>query len=133
MRPFRLARIAAEAEGIRLRGMMTRIITRIICAAAALFFVLGALAFGHIAAWYEIRTVLNQTYLATTGILGGVDLLLAIILLLLAKGSSRGRTEIEAREVRRQAFDGLAGALSVTQLVLTLLSLISEARRRRRA
>ena len=133
MRPFRLARIAAEAEGIRLRGMMTRIITRIICAAAALFFVLGALAFGHIAAWYEIRTVLNQTYLATTGILGGVDLLLAIILLLLVSGSSRGRTEIEAREVRRQAFDGLAGALSVTQLVLTLLSLISEARRRRRA
>jgi hypothetical protein len=133
MRPFRLARIAAEAEGIRLRGMMTRIITRIIYAAAALCFVLGALAFGHIAAWYEIRTVLNQTYLATTGILGGVDLLLAIILLLLASGSSRGRTEIEAREVRRQAFDGLAGALSVTQLVLTLLSLISEARRRRRA
>ena len=84
MRPFRLARIAAEAEGVRLRGMATRIVTRIVLAVIALFFVLGAVVFGHIAAWYEVRTALDQSYLATTGILGGVDLLLAVILGFLA-------------------------------------------------
>jgi hypothetical protein len=131
MRPVRLARIAAEAEGLRLRGMMTRIVTRVIFAFVAGFFLLGALAFAHLAAWYEIRTALNQTYLATAGILGGADLLIAIILLLLASRSSPSRVEIEAREVRRKALQGLASALSLAQLVLPLLRMVSGARRRR--
>jgi hypothetical protein len=132
VRPFRLARIAAEAEGIRLRGMVTRIVTRAILAVVALFFILGALVFGHVAAWYEIRTALNQTYLATAGMLGGADLLLAIILLLLASRSSPSRMEREAREVRRQAVEGLSSAFSLAQLVLPVLRMVSGARRRRR-
>ena len=103
MRPVRLARIAAEAEGVRLRGMMARLVTRAIFAVIALFFVLGAVTFGHVAAWYKIRMALNQSYLATAGILGGVDLLLAIILLFLASRSTPSRVETEAREVRRKA------------------------------
>jgi hypothetical protein len=133
MRPIRLARIAAEAEGLRLRGMMTRIVTRVIFAIIAAFFLLGALAFAHVAAWYEIRTALNQTYLATAGSLGGADLVIAIILLLLASRSSPSRVEVEAREVRRKALEGLASALSLAQLVLPLLRMVSGARRRRRA
>jgi hypothetical protein len=133
MRPVRLVRIAAEAEGVRLRGMMARIVTRAIFAVIALFFILGALTFGHIAAWYEIRVALDQSYLATTGILGGADLLLAIILLFLASRSSPSRVEIEAREVRRQALQGLGSALNLTQLVLPfLLRIVSGARRSRR-
>jgi hypothetical protein len=133
MRPVRLARIAAEAEGVRLRGMMARIVTRAIFAVIALFFILGAVTFGHIAAWYEIRTALNQSYLATAGILGGADLLLAIILLFLASRSSPSRVEIEAREVRRKALAGLGSALSLTQLALPLLLRIMNGARRRRA
>jgi hypothetical protein len=130
MRPVRFARIAAEAEGVRLRGMMTRIVTRIIFAVIAFFFALGALTFGHIAAWYEVRIALNQTILATTGILGGVDLLMAIVLLLLAARSTPSRVEIEACEVRRQALNGLSSAFSLMQLVLPLLRMVSGARRR---
>jgi hypothetical protein len=134
MRPIRLARIAAEAEGVRLRGMMARIVTRAIFAVIALFFILGAVTFGHIAAWYEIRVALDQSYLATAGILGGADLLLAIILLFLASRSTPSRVEIEAREVRRKALQGLSSALSLTQLVLPLmLRIMNGARRRRRA
>ena len=120
MRPFRLARIAAEAEGVRLRGMVARLVTRAIFAVIALFFILGAVTFGHIAAWYEIRIALDQSYLATAGILGGVDLLLAVILLFLASRSTPSRTEIEAREVRRKALQGIASALSLTQMLLPL-------------
>jgi hypothetical protein len=134
MRPIRLARIAAQAEGVRLRGMMARIVTRAIFAVIGLLFILGAVTFAHIAAWYEIRVALNQSYLATAGILGGADLLLAIILLFLATRSTPSRVEIEALEVRRKALEGLGSALNLTQLVLPLvLRLVGSARRRRRA
>ena len=133
MRPFRLARIAAEAEGVRLRGMATRIVTRIIFAAIALFFVLGAVVFAHVAAWYGIRIGLDQSYLASAGILGGVDLVLAILLGFLATRSSPSRVEVEALDVRRKAIEGIGSALSLTQIVLPLLRLLSGMRRRRRA
>src|ERR1700748_1386779 len=111
MRPVRLARIAAGAEGVRLRGMVTRIAVRIVFAVIALFFVLGAVVFGHIAAWYGIRVGLEQTYLVTTGILGGADLLLAIILAFLASRTSPSRTEVEALAVRRKAIEGISSAV----------------------
>ena len=132
MRPFRLARIAAEAEGLRLRGMATRIVTRIGFAVVALFFVLGAVVFAHVAAWYELRIELNQGFLAAAGILGGVDLLLAAILGFLASRSAPSRVEVEALDVRRKAIEGIAGALSLTQLVIPLLRLVSGLGRRRR-
>src|SRR5271165_6104150 len=114
MRPVRLARIAAEAEGVRLQRMMTRTVTRVIFAIIAVFFILGALVFAHIAAWYEVRVGLDQSYLATAGILGGADLLVAVVLGLLVSRSRPGRVEREAREVRRKAIEGIGSALSMT-------------------
>jgi hypothetical protein len=132
MRPIRLARIAAEAEGVRWRGMMSRIVTRAILAVIALLFVLGAVAFAHVAAWYEVRIGLGQSYVASAGILGGTDLLLAVVLGLLASRSSPSRVEVEALAVRRKALEGIAGALSLTQLVIPILRIVARARRRRR-
>ena len=133
MRPFRLARIAAEAEGVRLRGMATRIATRAIFGVTALFFVLGAVVFGHIAVWYEVRTALEQSYLATAGILGGADLLVAIILGFLATRSTPSRVEVEALDVRRKAIEGIGSALSLSQMVIPILRLVSGMGRRKRA
>lgn len=113
--------------------MATRVATRVAFAVIALLFILGALTFAHIAAWYEIRIALEQGPLATAGILGGVDLLVGIILLVLASRSAPSRVETEALEVRRRALEGLTSALSLTQLALPLLRLVSSARRRRRA
>jgi hypothetical protein len=133
MRPFRLARIAAEAEGVRLRGMLTRIVVRVILACIALLFVIGAVVFVHIAAWYELRIVLDQSYLASAGILGGGDLLLAVILGFVASRSSPSRVELEALEVRRKAIEGIGSALSLSQMALPVLRLVSRFGRRRRA
>ena len=132
MRPVRLARIAAEAEGVRLRGLATRIATRVVLAVVALVFVIGAIVFAHVAAWYEIRTALDQTFLVTTGIMAGADLLIAIALGLLASRSRPGRVEREALDVRRQAIRGISGTLSVTQLLIPALRLMANMRRARR-
>jgi len=132
MRPFRLVRIAAEAEGVRWRGIITRIAVRAAFAAVALIFVIGVLVFVHIAAWYEIRIDLNQSYLATAAILGGLDLLLAIILGFLATRSSPSKVETEALEVRRKAIEGLGSALTLTQMAMPVLRLGASMRRRKR-
>lgn len=112
--------------------MATRIATRVVFAVIALFFVIGALVFAHVAAWYELRTALDQSFLITTAILGGTDLLVAFILLFLASRSSPSRVETEALEVRRKAIEGLSNALSVTAMLLPLLRIATSFRRRRR-
>jgi uncharacterized membrane protein len=133
MRPVSLARVAAEAEGVRLRAMVTRIVTHAAYAAVALVFLLCALGFAHVAAWYAIRTGLGLTPLATAGTLGGIDLLIAIILALLARRSTPSRVEREALQVRREAVANLRSAVNVTQVALPLLRLaLPLARRRRR-
>ncbi len=132
MRPFRLARIAAEAEGVRLRALATRIATRAAFAIVALVFLAGALVFAHLAAWYELRTALELSYLLSVASLGGADLLVAIVLLVLASRSSPSRVEIEALEVRRKAIEGIGSAMSITALLLPLVRLATSFRRRRR-
>jgi hypothetical protein len=129
MRSVRLARVAAEAEGVRLRGFASRIATRVILGLIALLFVLGAIAFVHLAAWYWLRTGLDQTLPAAAGILGGVDLLVAIILGVLAMRSTPGRVEVEALDVRRKAIQGIGSGLSLTRLVIPILRMVVNMRR----
>jgi hypothetical protein len=131
MRPFRLARIAAEAEGVRLRGLVTRVVTRALLAVIALLFVAGAIAFGHVAAWYWLRIGMDQTFLATAGILGAADLLVAVIFGLLATRSTPSRVELEALEVRRKAIRAIGSTLSLTQLLIPILRIVANLRRRR--
>jgi hypothetical protein len=133
VRPVRLARIAAEAEGVRLRGLVSRVVTRAVLGVIALLFLLGAIVFVHVAAWYWLRTGFDQTFLAATGILGGADLILAIILGFLASRSTPSRVEVEALEVRRKAIQAIGSTLSLTQLAIPLLRSLVNLRRRRRA
>jgi hypothetical protein len=132
VRVVRLARIAADAERVRLRGMLTRIVTGAILGVIALMFVLDAIVFAHLAAWYWLRTGQGQTFLAATGILGGGDLLVAIILGILASRSTPSRIEREALDVRRKAIQGIGSTFSLTQLVIPLISIVASLRRSRR-
>ena len=125
-------RIAAEAEGVRLRGFASRIVTRALLGLIALLFVLGAIVFAHLAAWYWLRTGLDQTLPAAAGILGGVDLLVAIILGALAIRSTPSRVEAEALEVRRKAIQGIGSTLSLARLVIPILRIVANMRQPRR-
>ena len=94
MRALRLARIAAEAEGLRLRHSAQRTVVRAILGLIALGLLFGALVFCQIAAWYWLRVSWDRP--AAALILAGAELVLAAILALLAARSSPGRIEIEA-------------------------------------
>src|SRR5690242_12836280 len=133
LRPVRLARIAAEAEGVRLRGLASRVATRAALAAVALVFLLAVLVFVHIAAWYALFSVTGLSFLASTGIVGGVDLVIAVILGLVARSSTPGETEAEALDVRRRAVAGLPRTLSVSRMLVPVLETAVAARRGKHA
>ncbi len=115
-----------------MRALATRLVVRLILAVVGLIFVLGALVFAHVAAWLEVRSVLNQPALVTAGILGGGDLVVAVLLLFVASRSSPGRVEVEALEVRRKAIAGIGNVFSLAQMAIPLMRLIGGMRRRRR-
>jgi len=132
MRPLRLARVAAEAEGLRLRRMAQRIVSRIIMAVVALVFLMGTLVFAHVLIWYWLRLDYGWTQIWTAVTLGGGDLVIAALLALLASRSSPGRVEQEALDVRRRAVASIQSTLTLSQLLLPVFRLGLQFRRRRR-
>jgi phage shock protein PspC (stress-responsive transcriptional regulator) len=77
MRPLRLARIAAEAEGVRLRHQAQRTVVRFVFAMIALIFLAGTLTFLHVAAWSWLRQSWERQNAAL--ILAGADFVLALL------------------------------------------------------
>jgi hypothetical protein len=131
MRALRLARIAAEAEGLRLRERMRRTATRAAFGVVAAGFLAGALLFAHIAAWFWLRLTWEAQHAAL--IVAGADLVLAIVLALLAARSSPGRVELEALAVRRRAIDSAASTLAFSALAMQLVRLVTNLLSRRRS
>jgi apolipoprotein N-acyltransferase len=132
MRPYRLVRIATEAEFVRLRGIAIRTGTRVVFAAGATIFAIGAVVFGHLAAWYWIRVSLGESGWLTAVILGAMDLLLAVVAGILASRSRPSRVEQDALQVRRQAIEALRGMFSYTRILLPLLRLAPLLNQRKR-
>src|SRR5579871_766176 len=105
MRALRLARIAAEAEGLRLRHRARRSAIRATLALGSLGFLLGTVLFCHVAAWFWLRQHWEQPLAAL--ILAGADMVLAVFLALLAARSTPTRVELEALAVRQRATESI--------------------------
>lgn len=101
MRPVRLARTAAQAEGLRLQRLVRRHLLRVVYAVIALIFLVAALGVGHVVGWMLLRV--RMTDLQALLVLLGGDALLLIVFGLLAAVSHPGAVEREALEVRRAA------------------------------
>lgn len=132
MNPIKLARVAAEAETLRLRAMMSRMIQRAVFAAIAIVFLLAVLVFVHILAWHALDVSAGMSFYAATCIVGGADLLLALILLAMAARSSPSRLEREALDVRRNAVVQMRRVATLSQLVWPAVRTVSSLRSRRR-
>jgi hypothetical protein len=131
MRSLRLARIAAEAEGLRLRQRAKRTAVRLAFGVVALVFLAGALAFAHIAAWFWLRLDWEARHASL--ILAGADLVLAVFLALLAARSSPGRVEREALAVRQRAIDTATSPLALSALAMPVLRVLGNLLWRRRS
>jgi hypothetical protein len=131
MRPLRLARIAAEAEGLRLRYAAKRAATRAIIGVIALAFLLGAVTFCHFAIWFWLRRSWEPPSAAL--IMAGGDLVLALAFGLLAARSSPSQIEREALEVRKRALESATSGLAVSAIATQLLRLAVNLVRRSRA
>ena len=123
MRTLRLARIAAEAEGLRLRHRMQRTAVQIAIGIVALACVIGALVFLHIAAWYWLRISWEPQYVGL--MLAGADFVLAIVLGLLAASSHPTRVEREALAIRQQAIASAAATFAWSAMAAQLVRLVS--------
>jgi len=130
MRTLRLARVAAEAEGLRLRERAQRTAVRVALGMVAMIFMLGVLVFLHIAAWYWIRKSWQREYTALA--MAGADFVLALVLAFTAAHSSPGRIEVEALAVRQRAVESAVSSLAMSSLALQGLRLMTGMLRRRR-
>ena len=115
MRGFRLARIAAEAERLRLRLLLRRQIVRAVLGAGAVVFLLAALVALHVAAALALAEHLAPLNAAL--IVAAADVVVAIVLGLFATRNVPGRAEREALRVRRIAVDQAIETVALTAII----------------
>ena len=101
MRAYRLARIAARAEALRLRHLLRRHVARAAFAAVAAVFALGALIALHIAGAMALAEYLGA--IRSVLVVAGADALVALILLAFALRDVPSAVEREALQLRRTA------------------------------
>lgn len=131
MRTFRLAQSVIEAEKLRFQLQLRRLAVRIALGAAAGGFVLAALVCGHFAVylWLAPKWGVVGTALA----LGGADLVVGLILVLLSSRNGPSVAEREAKVIRDQAWRETVRALTFAGLLQPIIGvLLSRLRKPRR-
>jgi hypothetical protein len=131
MRTLRLARIAAEAEGVRLRQQARRTVVRVTIGLIGLIFAGWALAFAHVAAWYWLRESVGWAEPGAAIAITGADLIIAAVLVVLAARSSPGRVELEALQVRQQALESATSGFALTTVLVQTVRLVLNLLRRK--
>jgi hypothetical protein len=129
MRALQLARVAAEAEGLRLRYTTRRNVVRAVLGVTALCLLLGAIILCHAAAWFRLTASWGAPIAAL--VLAGTDLVIAAALGLVAARCSAGHIEADALALRRRALDHATNSLTVSALAVPLLPLAIRLFRRR--
>jgi len=125
MRVLRLARIAAEAEVLRLRRIAVKTGFRAAYGVLALVFVIAALCLLHVAFWLFLTRYVGPVGSAL--IVMGVDLLIAVIFGALAARSGPDKIEQEAIQIRRTALQQIKRSFT---LMMMLVPVTRQLRRR---
>ena len=133
MYPLRLLRLAAQAESVRYRALGRRLAVRAVVFGLAAIFLLTALIFAHIAAWFWLRDSRDLAPLSASGLIAGADLVIAVILAWSAAHSRPGAVEAEAIAIRRQAVIGLRSQATLATAAMPLLRVLIKAMNRKAA
>jgi hypothetical protein len=126
MRPVNLAKVAAEAEILRIQHMLKRQGVRAAFGLITVIFAAGVLALAHIVGWQVLRLYLAPIY--ATLILLGVDFLVTAIFGILAARSSLGRDERDALAIRQRALHEARSSLALGALIPIAGSLLRSRR-----
>jgi hypothetical protein len=124
MRTLRLARVAAEAEGLLLRRRLRRIAIRAALGAVAMLFLIGAATMLHVYAWVRLRPIWGPDVTALT--LAGFDAALAIIIALFALWTPSDRIAAEAIALRDKAMVEMRSAFTITSMLKPLAGILFE-------
>jgi len=118
MRAIKLAKVAAQAEKLRLQALAKRQVRRGIYGAVATIFAIGALALGHVVAFLAIVPSVGSLW--TSVVLLAFDLLVAVVLGAVAALSKPGAIEAEAQRLKETALSQMRQDLTVAALVPAL-------------
>lgn len=122
MRTFRLAQVAATAEALRLRRLARRMAVRAVMGVVAAVFGVAFLVALHVAGGMALAREVGPVYAVL--IVGGVDLVIAIIFGVLASSSAPDKVEREAYQVRETARAQLMETVALTSLIGPLARLV---------
>ena len=111
MRATQLATIALQAEKLRLQRRVKQIITRIAFGAIAVVLFLFALGFAHLAGYAALQRDFAPYWAAL--IVGGMDIVLALLLFLFAKTGKPDLVATEAEHVRNDAWKQMQASLAL--------------------
>jgi hypothetical protein len=115
MRTLQLAKVAAQAEGLRLRSMAERQTRRAAFGAVACVFLIAFLVAAHIA--IGMALVPRFTPVQAVLIVGAGDLALTLLLGAMAAFSKPGKIEQAAYEVGQRAREEIRASLTVPVLI----------------
>jgi hypothetical protein len=121
-RTVKLARLAAEAESLRLRTMLRRYATRAVLAVVAIVFLLATLAWAEVTAARALALTVQPVYAAL--IMLGINLVIGVIFLAIAASGKPSAVEVEALEVRKTAQAQIARTMAITALIGPLMRLL---------
>jgi len=130
IRSLRLARIAVQAEGLRLRRLARRTAVRVGLVLVAVPFLLACFAFLETALWDWLSGTLRPEFAAL--ITAGINFAVAGVLLLIAALSRDSQVEIEALRVRQRALEDATRQLTIAATVAPFIRLLLDQLRRRR-
>jgi len=130
IRSLRLAQIAVQAEGLRLRRLARRTAVRVGLALVAAPFLLACFAFLEAALWDWLSRHLLPAFAALVA--AAINFVIAGMLLLIAAVSRDSQVEIEALRVRQRALEDATRQLTIAAMVTPVLRLVLDQLRRRR-
>src|SRR5271170_4622487 len=122
IRSLRLAQIAAQAEGLRLRRLARRTAVRVGLALVAAPFLLACFAFLEMALWDWLSQHLRAEFAAL--ITAGINFAIAGLLLLIAALSRDSQVEIEALRVRQRALEDATRHFTIAAMVTPVARLV---------
>ena len=126
MRTVRLARVAAQAEILLVKRIVTGLVRRAIYGAVAAVFALALLVGLHIIVALSLVDYTRLSPVLSVAIVAAFDLVVVIIFGLLAAGEVKDPVIAEARRVRDQSLEQARATLTMASLLAPATRLVAQ-------